>query len=99
MGRHVDLERPSEVVTDSMHETWETTQDIEVLREALRWQGMVTHVQDDRLTPMVKAIANVRNLYLLWEQEFTGVGVLHDVVQDHVSNLRQAIEDELGDDW
>ena len=82
-----------------MHPDWETTEDIEVLREALRWQGTVTHIQDDRLTPRVKALANVRDIYLRWESEFTNKTKTHEIIRGHVAELRQAIRKELGEEW
>ena len=38
-----------------MHEHWETTTDIEALRDALRWQGQVTKAQGQRLAALAAA--------------------------------------------
>ena len=105
MGRHTDSERPSDSTHVEvkagykMHEQWESEQDIEVLREALRWQGSVTAVQSDLIEKQGAALREIKALYETWEQAFTGVGKLHDTVQDHVSLLRGAVENNLGEDW
>jgi hypothetical protein len=64
---------------------------------------MAKHIDSERPVEnepdFQKALREVRALYLQWEQEFTGRGKLHDVVQGHVTDLRHAIEDNVGEDW
>lgn len=108
MGKHTASERPSEAPQGAIerliaHLDWlDAGPDPDVDPP---YSALDREYGDDLRTILAaendqtKALRAVRALYLVWEQEFTGKGKLHDIVQGHVTDLRHAIEDNLGEDW
>lgn len=70
----------------------------EEMRERLIEQGsdpsFLIHEPDD-----FAALKEVYELALRWEQQFTGVGAMHDAMQEAVSQIRFTIQKHLGEDW
>ena len=96
MGRHAVSERPSE--SSLPEDIVGRDETIAAVMLFLTQRGY-TITAPGELDPPNKALRAVQKLYLRWEQEFTGVGKLHDVVQGHVTDLRWAFEENLGPDW